>query len=190
VANNMAANSVTAANAALAALSVGTAAIQALAVTDAKINDLSVTKLTAGTISATISITSPTITATNGFHVTTGGVTTKIDNSSFFGVTSGLSVDDGTNAAAIAPAQIQVGLNTGSGAFGRLATSSFGGGVTGAALDLVAYNGSATFDLNLPAMTALASTVSNGSIAVPANAAGFWRVSFGGLHYKIPFYND
>lgn len=46
----------------IANLAVGTAQIAALAVTDAKINDLSASKITAGTISASISISAPTIT--------------------------------------------------------------------------------------------------------------------------------
>jgi hypothetical protein len=49
-------------NALISNLAVGTAQIQDLAVTNAKISSLDVTKLTAGTISATISISSPTIT--------------------------------------------------------------------------------------------------------------------------------
>lgn len=52
--------------AAIANLAVGTAQIADLAVTNAKINDLAANKITAGTISASVSMTSPNITSTSG----------------------------------------------------------------------------------------------------------------------------
>lgn len=86
----------TIAQANIANLAVGTAQIQNLAVTDAKINDLSASKITAGTITASISINSPSI---NGGTFTgatlvlnLNGATTSINNSSIGGKTAGLSV--------------------------------------------------------------------------------------------------
>jgi hypothetical protein len=87
----------------IALLSVGTAQIQNLAVTDAKVINLSASKITAGTISATISITSPNI---NGGAITgaslvlnLNSVTTSITNTAVIGLTAGLAVADNTNSA-------------------------------------------------------------------------------------------
>lgn len=53
-------------NAAIANLAVGTAQIQDLAVNDAKITSLAAGKITAGTITAAVSMTAPNITSTSG----------------------------------------------------------------------------------------------------------------------------
>lgn len=79
----------TVAQANMANASIGSAQIQNLAVTNAHINDLSASKITAGTISASISISAPTI---NGgtfagatLTLNANGVTTTIDNSLVLG---------------------------------------------------------------------------------------------------------
>jgi hypothetical protein len=81
----------TIAQANIANLAVGTAQIQNLAITDAKINDLSASKITAGTISASISITAPTING-GSFTSTSGTATTVLSTGSVVSTDSSLGI--------------------------------------------------------------------------------------------------
>lgn len=97
-------------NALIANLAVGTANIADLAVTDAKIISLSVSKLTAGTITATISINAPTINggSLNGtsMTLTLNGITTTVNNLTDVqaGFPCGLKVVDGAGVTAVVTA--------------------------------------------------------------------------------------
>lgn len=81
----------TIAQANIANLAVGTAQIQNLAITDAKVNDLSASKITAGTISATISITAPIING-GSFTSTSGTATTVLSTGSVISTDSSLGI--------------------------------------------------------------------------------------------------
>ena len=85
----------------MASLSVGTAQIQSLAVTDAKINDLSAGKISAGTISASISVTAGTFTGST-LQLDRNGVTITLDNSVSGGGVIPLQVKDDTTGLVIA----------------------------------------------------------------------------------------
>lgn len=69
----------------IADLAVQTAKIANLAVTDAKIDTISASKITAGTITATVSMTSPVLV------ITSGTITVNIDSTNFIKVTNSSS---------------------------------------------------------------------------------------------------
>jgi hypothetical protein len=85
----------------IASGAIGNLQLQSASVQDANIVDLSASKLTAGTISATISITSPMISCTNGFEVTGGSITTTINNGTSGSYDVGLSITDGSTVVAM-----------------------------------------------------------------------------------------
>jgi len=179
----------TIATANIANLAVGTAQIQNLAITDAKVNDLSASKITAGTISATISITSPNI---NGGTITgatvvvnLNSITTTLNNSSISGRPFGLTcVDPVGSASFISTAFMSVGVL----AFGS-ATHQAMLHVNGSAgvLTLIDVSLSEQWDFQPTVPTTFAS--SGSASALPATPAGYIKFLRNSLTCKIPYYN-
>ena len=176
--------SATIAQANMASASIGAAQIQSLAVTDAKINDVSAGKLTAGTISATISITSPTITCTNGFTITAGGLTTSITNGAFNGLSTGLVVSDGASfASAVRNNFISVGNSSGSASYATLQADAFNHG------SVLLSDGSGNSFQIIASSSLTSATATAGSGTLPAAPVEFLVVKVNGTTYHIPLYN-
>jgi hypothetical protein len=181
----------TIAQANMASASIGTAQIQSLAVTDAKINDVSAGKITAGTITATISITSPVIT------VTSGSITLNLDGTNI------LKIANSTNTAYCQCngwqwiSQSTASLYTVAYMTpGQLILTSPGTGVppdqgTLSAARIQLSNGGSNLTLDLDnsgSANPLASTASAGSATLPANPVGFLILKINGTSNKIPYY--
>ena len=156
-------------------------------------------KITGGTCAATVSFTAPVITVTgpgsayvinvdssNGFLCTGNGIKTSITNGTFGGFPAGLLIQDsgaGTSSTMISNAYLSVSNlfmgNTGTGALQ----------VVGAAGQLLLTTTSGPHSLTLFAGPTYAAA-STGSQTLPANPAGFLRITLDGTNVKIPYYNN
>lgn len=153
----------------IASLAVGTAQIANLAVTDAQIASLGVGKLLAGTISASVTLTSPTLV------ISGGGVTVNIDGSNLVKVTGGgaTNAQMGGNFVSCANlvngAVAEVLVNSGGAGGGQVTVSDSSGNST---VLLAGTSGSA----------------SSGAATLPGNPVGFWTLRINGTNRKVPYY--